>query len=51
MPLDAAVLDPPVDRHSLGPMIAPPRTALLVIDAQVDFIAPDGAMGQAGLDL
>jgi len=51
MPLDAAILDPPVDRHSLKPMIAPLRTALLVIDAQVDFIAPDGAMGQAGLDL
>ncbi len=51
MPLDAAVLDPPVDRLSLQPMIAPSRTALLVIDAQVDFIGPDGALGQAGVDL
>ena len=51
MPLDAAALDPPVDRLSLQTMIAPSRTALLVIDAQVDFIGPDGAMGQAGLDL
>ena len=51
MAADAAVLDPPVDRRSLEPMIVPSRTALLVIDAQVDFIAPGGAMGQAGTDL
>lgn len=31
--------------------IAPTRTALLIIDMQVDFAAPDGALGRAGLDL
>lgn len=51
MPLDASILDPPVDRQALPPMIAPVRSALLVIDPQVDFIAPQGAMGQAGVDL
>ena len=31
--------------------IAPSRTALLLVDMQVDFAAPDGAMGKAGMDL
>jgi ureidoacrylate peracid hydrolase len=31
--------------------IAPPRTALLVIDIQVDFAAPDGAMARQGADM
>ena len=31
--------------------IAPARTALLVVDMQVDFAASDGAMGRAGADL
>jgi nicotinamidase-related amidase len=31
--------------------VAPARTALVVIDAQVDFASADGAMGQAGVDL
>ena len=31
--------------------IAPARTALLVIDMQVDFASPDGAAGSAGQDL
>ena len=31
--------------------IAPERTALLLIDCQVDFGAPDGAMAQRGLDV
>ena len=31
--------------------IAPGRTALLVIDCQVDFGAPDGAMGRQGVDM
>jgi ureidoacrylate peracid hydrolase len=31
--------------------VAPRRTALLVIDLQVDFAAPEGAMAQAGADL
>ena len=35
----------------LAGWIAPARTALLVIDMQVDFASPEGALGQAGLDL
>lgn len=31
--------------------IAPKRTALLVIDCQVDFGAPDGEMGRRGADM
>ena len=31
--------------------IAPKRTALLLIDFQVDFASPDGAMGVRGADL
>ena len=31
--------------------IAPERTALLVIDMQVDFASPDGALGKVGVDL
>jgi nicotinamidase-related amidase len=31
--------------------IAPPRTALLVVDMQTDFASPEGAMGRAGADL
>jgi biuret amidohydrolase len=42
---------PLVARDALAPMIAPARTALLVIDVQVDFIAPNGAIGAAGVDL
>jgi nicotinamidase-related amidase len=32
-------------------MIAPARTALLIIDAQADFAAPGGAMARQGADL
>jgi nicotinamidase-related amidase len=32
-------------------MIVPARTALLVIDVQIDFVAPDGPMGSAGVDM
>ena len=35
----------------LAQMIDPTRTALLVIDAQVDFASPDGAFALAGADL
>jgi ureidoacrylate peracid hydrolase len=35
----------------LGAWIAPGRTALLIIDMQADFAAPDGALGAAGVDL
>ena len=31
--------------------IAPPRTALVLVDCQVDFAAPDGAMAKAGHDM
>ncbi len=31
--------------------INPTRTALLLVDMQVDFAAPDGVLGQAGTDL
>lgn len=31
--------------------IAPKRTALLVVDLQVDFAAPEGAMAQSGADM
>ena len=31
--------------------LAPQRTALLIVDMQADFALPDGALGQAGVDL
>ena len=31
--------------------IAPARTALVIIDMQVDFASPGGVLGQAGLDM
>lgn len=39
------------DPTMLRPMIAPERTALVVIDVQEDFIGPDGAAGAWGIDL
>ena len=36
---------------SLADWIAPKRTALLIIDMQVDFASPDGVLGRAGVDL
>lgn len=47
IPLSEPLLDPAL----LPPMIDPARTALVIIDVQVDFCAPEGAMGRAGLDL
>jgi ureidoacrylate peracid hydrolase len=35
----------------LASWIAPARTALLIVDMQADFAAPDGACGRAGADL
>jgi ureidoacrylate peracid hydrolase len=35
---------------SLKDWIAPLRTALLLVDCQVDFASPDGAMGRDGFD-
>jgi hypothetical protein len=34
-----------------GAMIAPARTALVVVDIQVDFAAPEGVVGQCGVDM
>ena len=31
--------------------IAPHRTALLLVDMQVDFASPDGAMAKSGADV
>ncbi|MDB6009462.1 MAG: isochorismatase [Gammaproteobacteria bacterium] len=42
---------PTVAGDALAPMIVPARTALLVIDVQIDFVAPDGPMGSAGVDM
>ena len=36
---------------SLKDWIRPARTALLLVDMQVDFAEPDGAMGKSGKDL
>ena len=36
---------------NLADWIAPARTALVIIDMQVDFASPDGALGRAGLDM
>ncbi len=38
-------------RDGLSAWIAPARTALVIIDMQVDFAAPDGQIGQWGVDL
>lgn len=35
----------------LAAWIAPDRTAVVVIDMQVDFASPDGVLGQAGVDM
>jgi len=36
---------------SLGKKVQPAHTALLVIDMQNDFIAPDGLVGRSGRDV
>ena len=36
---------------SLGDWIAPGRTALVIVDMQVDFASPDGLSAQWGMDL
>jgi nicotinamidase-related amidase len=42
---------PHVDAALLPEMIDPARTALVVIDIQIDFAAPEGLLGRAGVDL
>jgi biuret amidohydrolase len=39
------------DALHLANAIAPSRTALLIVDVQVDFVSPAGVVGQAGVDL
>jgi len=46
---DAATLSRP--GAELCDMVSPARTALMIIDVQVDFGAPDGIYGQIGCDL
>ena len=41
----------PGARDRLARWISPGRTALLVIDMQIDFASPQGRLGQAGVDL
>ena len=48
--MSAAASRPAVDA-GLAAWIAPARTALLVIDMQVDFASPEGQMGVWGADL
>jgi nicotinamidase-related amidase len=50
MPSDLVLLDPLVDAEALPPMIAPSRTALVVIDIQEDFMSPAGVAGKWGID-
>ena len=38
-------------KTDLASWIAPSRTALIIIDIQVDFALPEGVLGQAGLDV
>ena len=51
MPAELTLLDPIVDPAALPPMIEPAKTALVIIDVQVDFVSPDGASGKWGIDL
>lgn len=37
--------------ETLGSWIDPSRTALVIVDMQVDFASPEGALGLAGADL
>jgi len=40
-----------VPSAALAPMIVPERTALIVVDVQVDFVSPQGALAAAGIDM
>ncbi|MCW2365796.1 nicotinamidase-related amidase [Sphingobium sp. B7D2B] len=49
---DAALVDiPHVAASDLAGMIAPERTALVLVDIQNDWAAPEGLLGQHGVDL
>jgi nicotinamidase-related amidase len=47
----AATLHAEGSAESLADWIAPSRTAVVVVDIQVDFASPDGALGKAGVDM
>jgi nicotinamidase-related amidase len=51
VPQDAHLAISTFERTALSGMIEPARTALLVIDVQIDFVAATGVMGLAGVDL
>ncbi len=42
---------PTDEARGLAAWIAPSRTALVIVDMQVDFAAPDGVIGRFGVDL
>lgn len=42
---------PHVDTALLTEMIYPARTALVMVDIQIDFAAPEGLLGRVGVDL
>jgi ureidoacrylate peracid hydrolase len=52
--MNAAVVETSRDAaagDTLADWIAPSRTAVVVIDIQVDFASPDGVLGKVGLDI
>jgi biuret amidohydrolase len=51
MPVATDALVRTYPRQELSAMLDASRTALIVIDVQIDFAAPDGAMGRIGLDI
>jgi len=50
-PDNYALLEPLIDPAALPPLIEPAKTALVIIDIQVDFVSPNGAAGKWGVDL
>ena len=51
MTSESRFLDSGIVTRELAQMIAPSRTALLVIDAQVDFLSPSGVAALGGADV
>jgi nicotinamidase-related amidase len=51
MPPDVRIHEALVDASALPPIIAPARSALLIIDVQEDFVGPRGAAAGWGADL
>ncbi|BEV00002.1 cysteine hydrolase family protein [Novosphingobium olei] len=48
---EAAVMQALPHELAPGDMIAPSRTALVVVDIQVDFASPEGVLGRSGMDM